>query len=120
MSPFGACSARISGDRQTHRHTHRQTHRPSTVTLAAHAGAEGSIVHFGQLSSFELNFSCCDSVLFLCVLCVPSPMGQCQNELWLMKGDIGMVWSSKKERNKEWLLSKATENYMTPSLYLCH
>ena len=35
MSRFGACSARISGDRQTdrHTHTHRQT---STVTLAAH------------------------------------------------------------------------------------
>ena len=30
-----------------------------------------------------------------------------------------MAQSSKKERNKEWLLSKATENYMTSSLYLC-
>ena len=36
-----------------------------------------------------------------------------------MKGDIGMGWSSKKDGNKEWLLSKATQNYMTPSLYLC-
>ena len=36
-----------------------------------------------------------------------------------MKGDIGMGWSSKKEGNNEWLLSKATQNYMTPSLYLC-
>ena len=35
MSRFGACSARISGDRHTHRHTHR--HRMTTVTLAAHA-----------------------------------------------------------------------------------
>ena len=33
MSRFGACSARIRGDRQTH----TQTHRASTVTLAAHA-----------------------------------------------------------------------------------
>ena len=41
MSRFGACSARISGDRHTHRHTrthtHTQTHRTTTVTLAAHA-----------------------------------------------------------------------------------
>ena len=33
MSQFGACSARISGD--------RQIYRPSTVTLAAHVHAEG-------------------------------------------------------------------------------
>ena len=33
MSRFGACSARISGD--------RQIHRPSTVTLVADARAEG-------------------------------------------------------------------------------
>ena len=31
MSRFGACSARISGDRQTH------TERLYTITLAAHA-----------------------------------------------------------------------------------
>ena len=36
-----------------------------------------------------------------------------------MKEDIGMGWNSKKEGNKEWLLSKATQNCMTPSLYLC-
>ena len=35
MSRFGAFSARISGDRQTH--THTQTHRTTTVTLAAYA-----------------------------------------------------------------------------------
>ena len=28
-----------------------------------------------------------------------------------MKRDIGMARSSKKERNKEWLLSKAAYNY---------
>ena len=33
MNWFGACSARISGDRQTH----TQTHRMTTVTLTAHA-----------------------------------------------------------------------------------
>ena len=32
---YGACSARIRGERHTH--THTQTHRASTVTLAAHA-----------------------------------------------------------------------------------
>ena len=41
MSRFGACSARISGDRHTHTHTHTQTHtqthRTTTVTLVAHA-----------------------------------------------------------------------------------
>ena len=39
MSRFGACSARISGDRHTHTHrqTDRQTHRPSTITFAVHA-----------------------------------------------------------------------------------
>ena len=42
-----------------------------------------------------------------------------KNHFFKMKGDIGMGWSSNKERNKEWLLSKATQNYMTPSLYLC-
>ena len=33
MSRFGACSARIRGER----HTHTHTHRANTVTLAAHA-----------------------------------------------------------------------------------
>ena len=42
-----------------------------------------------------------------------------KNHFFKMKGDIGMGWSSKKEGNKKWLLSKATQNYMTPSLYLC-
>ena len=32
---------------------------------------------------------------------------------------IGMDLSSKNKGNKEWLLSKATQNYMTLSLYLC-
>ena len=43
MSRFGACSARISGDRQTHTHTDTQS---STVTLAAHAcqGTKGTKV----------------------------------------------------------------------------
>ena len=41
-------------------------------------------------------------------------------KLFLQKeGDIGMGWSSKKEGNKEWSLSQAIQNYMTPSLYLC-
>ena len=44
MSRFGACSARISGDR----HTDTQTHRPSTVTLAAHA-------HRGLMKSTEVQ-----------------------------------------------------------------
>jgi len=35
MSRLGPCSARISGDRHTHRHT--QPHKPSTVPLTAHA-----------------------------------------------------------------------------------
>ena len=42
-----------------------------------------------------------------------------KNHFFKMKGDIGMTRISKKEINKEWLLSKATEKYMTPSLYLC-
>ena len=31
-----------------------------------------------------------------------------KNHFFKMKGDIGMAQSSKKERNKEWLLRKAT------------
>ena len=37
MSRFGACSARISGDRHTHTQTDRETYRMTTVTLVAHA-----------------------------------------------------------------------------------
>ena len=29
------------------------------------------------------------------------------------------VLELQKGKNKEWLLSRATQNYMTPSLYLC-
>ena len=44
-----------------------------------------------------------------------------QVEKSFLQNEGGYRDSSKlqKERNKEWLLSKATYNYMTPSLYLC-
>ena len=57
MSKFGACSARIRGDRhthtQTHRHTDTQTHRASTVTLAAHAH-RGLITRYKQDALWSL------------------------------------------------------------------
>ena len=46
------------------------------------------------------------SKLGICQIAACYIANKWKNHFFKMKGDIGMGWSTKKEGNKEWLLSK--------------